>query len=609
MPTEVEHNGNGFHPQEKWIVEDRAIDECRPIRVVIMGAGISGITACIRFAQRIRNLDLCVYEKNPDVGGTWYENRYPGCACDIPAHTYQATFEPNPEWSQFYASAKEIHQYWKKVAHKYGCMKYIKLNQRVVEARWDEDKAKWLLQIKNVEDGSVYADSCDVFISSQGALNNWKWPNIPGLHDFKGKLLHSANWDETYDYKGKKVAVIGNGSSGIQIVPAMLPDVAHIDHYARGKTWLSPTFAREKIDERGGAGLDNISFTAEEIERFKTDRQCYQKFRKEIELELQSNHRVTLKGTPEQLAGPDFFAQNMKRRLARKPELLDQLLPSFPPGCRRLTPGPGYLEALTDDKVEVISTEIAEIDADGIRTADGKHRPVDAIVCATGFDTTFSPRFPIIGRNGVSLADKWREIPETYIAIATDGFPNYFICLGPNAALGAGSLLLLIEKEIDYMTACVAKMQRDNIRAMAPRREAVERFTKHCEQYFTKTVFSTKCRSWYKGGKEDGRVIALWPGSSLHAMKTFANPRWEDFEYEYVNDNPNGWFGDGMTVDEKNRTVNVDYLDDDQVDFPTPVNDFVDDAALNNNHNKVAAGTNGSEAAVAAVNGEANGSH
>lgn len=202
----------------------------------------------------------------------------------------------------------------------------------------------------------------------------------------------------------------------------------------------------------------------------------------------------------------------MKRRLARKPELLDQMLPSFPPGCRRLTPGPGYLEALTDDKVEVINTEIKEVDATGIRTADGKHRPVDMIVCATGFDTTYRPAFPFKGRNGVSLADKWKEHPETYISLATDEFPNFFMCLGPNAALGHGSLLLLIEKSIDYMTECVKKIQRDNILWMMPRRDAVERFTTHCDQYFSRTVFSTKCRSWYKGGREDGRVVALWPG-------------------------------------------------------------------------------------------------
>lgn len=204
----------------------------------------------------------------------------------------------------------------------------------------------------------------------------------------------------------------------------------------------------------------------------------------------------------------------MKRRLAKKPELLDQMLPDFPPGCRRLTPGPGYLEALTDEKVDVIKTEISNIDSTGITTADGVHREVDAIVCATGFDTTYLPRFPMTGRKGISLAEKWKDIPETYISLATNEFPNYFICLGPNAALGHGSLILLIEKEIDYITQCVAKIQRDNIRSMAPRKEAVERFTKHCEQHFSKTVFSAKCRSWYKGGKEDGRVIAVWPGKT-----------------------------------------------------------------------------------------------
>lgn len=235
----------------------------------------------------------------------------------------------------------------------------------------------------------------------------------------------------------------------------------------------------------------------------------------DIELELQSNHGVTIRGTPEQLGAREDFLQNMKRRLARKPELLDELLPSFPPVCRRLTPGPGYLEALTDDKVDVITSEIVKVDETGIITADGTHRPIDVLVCATGFNTTFSPRFPIIGRSGLSLADKWKKIPKTYLSLATDEFPNYFISLGPNAALGDGNLLLLIEREIDYFTECVAKMQRDNIRAMSVRREAVERFTKYCDNYFSRTVFTMKCRSWYKGGTEDGRINAIWPGKSL----------------------------------------------------------------------------------------------
>ncbi|KAI9372301.1 hypothetical protein BJX61DRAFT_542852 [Aspergillus egyptiacus] len=563
----VETNGAVTEP---WILEERSIDACRPMRVVVIGSGISGIISSIRLRQRIKKLDLVVYEKNPDVGGTWFENRYPGCACDIPAHTYQASFEPNKEWSTFYAAAPEIHQYWRRVSEKYGCEKYIKFKHKVVGATWDDVRSKWTVQVKNIDNDEVIHDECDVLVSASGALNEWKWPSIPGLHDFKGKLLHSASWDESYDYSGKRVAVIGNGSSGIQIVPGMLPKVAHLDHYIRGRTWLSPTFARDHIDKRSSE-LENFSFTPEEIEAFKKDHSVYQKFRKEIEKELQSVHGATLIGTPEQLGTTEVFTENMKRRLRNKPALVDDLLPSFPPICRRLTPGPGYLEALTDDKVDVISCPIVKIVEDGIITEDGKHHPTDVVVCATGFDTTFTPRFPIIGQNGLSLAERWAPTPENYLSLAVDGFPNYFTCLGPNAALGEGNLLLLVEKVVDYITYCLDKMQRDNIRSMNVRKEAVERFRRHCDQYFSRTVFSLKCRSWYKGGSMDGRIVALWPGSSLHAMKALGYPRWEDWTYEYVNDNPNGWIGDGWAEDERNKIINVDYLDDDQIDFPTAV--------------------------------------
>ncbi|CAI7582011.1 unnamed protein product [Penicillium bialowiezense] len=566
-------------------VEGRAVDEQRPLRVIVIGAGISGILCCIRMNQRIANLDLCIYEKNADIGGTWFENRYPGCACDIPAHTYQASFEPNKAWSSFYAKAPEIHRYWKGIAEKYGCMSSIKFRRQASEAVWNEESSKWhlkvlvwlsilcepvltfVLQIQDLDTSSTITDDCDVLIQATGTLNNWKWPKIPGLQDFQGKLMHSASWDESYDYKGKTVAVVGNGSSGIQIVPAMLPDVPHIDHYVRSRTWISPSFAREELDKRE-QGVDNFRFSDEEIRGFKADHQSYQMFRKNIELELQSVHGITQMGHPAQVDAHAAFLENMKRRLANKPELVDDLVPAFPPACRRLTPGPGYLEALMDDKVNVITSEIVKVDETGILTTDGQHRPVDVLVCATGFDTSFSPRFVVKGRGGVTLSERWKETPETYLSIATDGFPNYFISLGPNAGLGAGSLLLLIEKSVDYFTACIQKMQRDNIRAINVRREAVQRFTSYCDQYFAKTVFSNNCRSWYKNGTEDGRVTALWPGSSLHAMKAFAHPRWEDFEYEYVNDNAFGWLGDGWTENEKQHTINVDYLDDDQIDFP-----------------------------------------
>ncbi|PWY83418.1 flavin-binding monooxygenase [Aspergillus heteromorphus CBS 117.55] len=559
-------------PVDPWILAERAVDEARPLRIIIIGSGISGIISSIRFRQRVPNLDLCVYEKNEDIGGTWLENKYPGCACDIPAHTYQATFEPNKQWSTFYASASEIHHYWRRVVDKYGCEKYIKFKRQVSEALWHENDSQWKLQIKDLDSDAVYQDHCDVLISATGFLNAWQWPDIKGLHDFKGKLMHSARWDEKFDYSGKRVAVIGNGSSGIQILPGMLPKVPHIDHYVRSRTWIAPGFASEEAAKRG-AELDNFSFTPEELETFKNDHSTYQEFRKGVELALQSIHGGTLLGTPEQLGAKEFFLQNMKRRLSKKPELIDDLIPSFPPICRRLTPGPGYLEALTDEKVDVITSEIVRIDADGIITADGTHHPTDVLVCATGFDTTFAPRFPMVGRNGLSLAERWKTTPENYLSVAVDGFPNYFICFGPNSSLGEGNLLLLAEKAIDYFTKCVQKMQRDNIRSMMVRKEAVERFTRHCDQYFSRTVYGEKCRSWYKGGKEKGRVIAVWPGSSLHSLEVLSHPRWEDFTYEYVGGNANGWLGDGWTTNEKNQRINVNYLDDDQIDFPPAVAD------------------------------------
>jgi cation diffusion facilitator CzcD-associated flavoprotein CzcO len=202
----------------------------------------------------------------------------------------------------------------------------------------------------------------------------------------------------------------------------------------------------------------------------------------------------------------------MKTRLAKKSTVVAQIMPSFSPVCRRLTPGPGYLEALVQPNVDVISTPIQEIVEDGIITTDGVHRKVDGIVCATGFDTSFTARYPIYGVNGVTLAEKWKSVPETYLSITTDGFPNYFIFLGPNSGLGTGNLLVLIEKMADYFTACATKIQRDNIAAMSPKPESVRRFVEHCDKYFERTVFTQNCRSWYKGGTEDGRVSALWPG-------------------------------------------------------------------------------------------------
>ncbi|KAE8408281.1 hypothetical protein BDV37DRAFT_296468 [Aspergillus pseudonomiae] len=581
-------------------ISERAIDQPRPLKVVYIGAGISGIIAAIRFIQAVPTLDLVIYEKNPELGGTWYENRYPGCACgtgtnpksdgylltslDVPSHAYQLSFESWTGWSSFFSGSDEILEYWKRVAKKYDVRKYIQFEKRCTGARWNEALGKWFVQMLDLQTGQTFEDNADVLITGTGQLNEWKWPPIPGLHSFKGKLLHSACWDETYDLKGRNVAVVGGGSSGIQIVPALLDTVQSMDHYIRGKMWICSQLGGEQLAERTGQKGGNFQFTAEEKHTWREDPAAYIRYRKDLEFKMQTFHGKSQRGSKMQIAAQAEYTADMEHRLKPKPELLEQLLPTFPPLCKRIAPGPGYLEALTSPKVNVITSSITNVDATGI-IADGKHRPVDAIVCATGFETSPGSGFPILGRQGVNLRQRYAECPETYLGLCTDGFPNFFQSLGPNSFQGAGNLLITIEQTHLYISEILTRMAYDNIGLVEPKRSQVENFTKYAEEYFKRTVYSAECASWYKSSppgtspqaQKRGRVAALWPGSSLHAIRALRRVRWEDFEVSPYDGNDFGWFGNGWTVKEKAPHVD---------DGMTPYLDhtgFVDDVQLEDN--------------------------
>lgn len=541
------------------LISERATDEPRPLKVIFIGAGISGICAAIRLPQFVPNLEMTIYDKNPEVGGTWYENRYPGCACDIPAHSYQLSFESSVSWSKFYAGAPEILQYWKRVAEKYNVRRFMKLGHKVIEARWNEETSKWHVKVQKVGTDEVIEDSGDVLFTGMGALNEWKWPEVKGLHDFKGRLLHSANWDSSYDATGQNVAVIGAGSSGIQIVPTLQPKVKSMDHYVRGRTWIAASFGSELVRERNNGDDGNFEYSKEEIEGWKNDPSSYVKYRKALEVGMQGGFAITHRGTPEHEAAWSAFKVDMQRRLAKKKEIAEHIIPEFPPLCKRLTPGPGYLEALVADNVNVVSQEISRVDETGIISADGVHRPVDAIICATGFDTSFQGRFPIYGRGGVNLQDRYKAKPETYLGLAVDEFPNFFQTLGPNSGVGNGSLLVMIEAVILYVGQVLEKLATGNVRTIEPKRKHVENFTNYCDAFFKRTVFSAECGSWYKSSppgataeeRKRGRISALWPGSSIHATKTLEKVRFEDYNMTTYDSNEFGWFGDGWAVAER----------------------------------------------------------
>lgn len=298
---------------------------------------------------------------------------------------------------------------------------------------------------------------------------------------------------------------------------------------------------------------------------------AYLKFRKILDDDNNSVHYSSQKGSAMQAAYQEMFAQATAKTLANRPDILRQFSPEFGIGCRRITPGPGYLEALCEDNVELVTSNIQSVNENGlvVGTDDGKGRQIDAdvLVCATGFNTSAVPPFPVRGKNGHTLASKFSPFPQSYLSMTVDDFPNYFIMLGPNSGIGAGSLNPIIEAEGDYIVKCIRKLQKEDYRTMEPKRARVDDFSELIGVYFQNTVYMDACKSWYKTA--DGkRVSALWPGCLTHFLETLRAPRWEDFEFEASHANRLRWLGNGYSMCLTGGADSSYYLNPDYVDVP-----------------------------------------
>ncbi len=476
--------------------------------IAILGAGVSGLCMGIQL-KRAGIESFTIYEKSDRVGGTWLDNAYPGCACDVPSHLYCFSFEPNPGWSRVFSPQAEIQEYLQRCAEKYGLLRHIRFGVEVAAARFDEGERVWRVRTAAGEEIDA-----QVLVSGTGQLNRPHIPDVPGQSGFEGTQFHSARWDATHRFEGENVAVIGNGASAIQLVPQIAPEVKQLTIFQRSANWIIPRMDR--------------AYTAAEQERFRRFPWLNRAVRYLVWALLEAR----------------FFAFFRDSRIARRmetkakeylhsvisdPALREALTPDYPVGCKRILISDDYYQALVRPNVEVVTTGIQRITSDGIVTQDGVTRPVDTIVWATGFETTsFLAPMQIEGLEGRKLTDAWQAGAEAYLGIGVAGFPNLFLLYGPNTNLGHNSIIFMIECQVGYVVECVKAIMRERLAYLDVRREAMDRYNERVQKDLQKTAWSAGCTSWYK--TESGKVTNNWSGFTTEYWWRSRWPDLRDFE-------------------------------------------------------------------------------
>jgi cation diffusion facilitator CzcD-associated flavoprotein CzcO len=352
----------------------------------------------------------------------------------IPSHLYTFSWDPKTDWSHYFAYGAEIQKYFEGFAERHGSKKYMKLNTKVLEGRWDEEKGLWSLTLEDQVTKGTWQDWCHVLINGTGILNTWKWPEIDGLHDFAGPKMHSAKWDHEVDFTDKVVGVIGTGSTSVQIVPALQKVAKQVQVYMRSPTWISPPFGGgvlesdlRKDNTDTAPGNRQYTFTDADKQRFKDDPEYHLMFRKRIEAEINSLFGMYQQGSEMSNTFRKVITEEMNRRLGPGHEELKKfIIPKWSPGCRRISPGDGYLEALVQPNSECVFSNITKVVPEGIVTADGQTHKMDILVCATGFKVAFRPAFKLVNGNGQTLDEDWGDSVNLYLGVSAPRFPNYY---------------------------------------------------------------------------------------------------------------------------------------------------------------------------------------
>lgn len=476
----------------------------RDPRIVIIGAGMAGIATAVTL-KKAGFENLTILEKGSDVGGVWHWNHYPGLTCDVPSNLYQFSFAPKPDWTHVFASGPEIQRYHRDVVERFGLEAHLRLNTEVVAAVFDA--GVWTVTV-----GGGEKIEADFVLAATGVLHHPFTPDIPGLEDFAGDVVHTARWDDSLKTDGKRIAVIGTGSTGVQVLAALQPKAAHITQFARTPQWVmwAPMGLRQprlvsqvlkivpKLNEVGAALLQRTNLLADITTRPSWRRRLVQ----------------------------DYARRALRVQVGDK-ALRERLTPDYEPLCKRQVLSGSYYRALQERNAELVTEAITEVTRDGIRTADGREHRLDLIVLATGFQAhNYLRPMDLRGRGGLTIDDAWDKGPRAYRMTAIPGFPNLFTVLGPNSPTGSISLQYSAELTARYIVQWLRRFNDGEFDTVEVTEDATTRFNDDVADALGPTVWNTGCNSWYFN--ETG-AIDLWPFDRKTLTRMLSKPDDRDF--------------------------------------------------------------------------------
>lgn len=492
------------------------------VRVAVIGTGFGGLGAAVRM-RRMGLTDFVLLERADAVGGTWRDNTYPGCACDVPSHLYSFSFAPNPEWPRNFSGQRHIRDYLEWVTDTFGLRPHIRFGAEVAGVRWDAEELRWVLDTAR---GTVTAD---VVVSATGPLSDPRLPDIPGLAEFPGRVFHSARWDHGYDLRGKRVAMVGTGASAIQIVPEIQREVRHLTVFQRTPPWVLP-----RADRRITAAERWLHGKVPATRALR--RQLLWTIR-ELQVGAFSKH-------PEQLRVVERVSRLHMRRAVRDRALRRRLTPDYRIGCKRILLSNDWYPALARPHVDLVDSGLREVRGSTVVAADGRAAEVDAIIFGTGFQVTDVPiAGRIKGQHGTTLAEEWGDGMAALRGTTVAGFPNLLTIIGPNTGLGNSSMVLMIEAQLNYLADFLRTLDRLRARrgagdggppdgdrvALVPRREAMRDWTDEIQRRMRRTVWNTGgCDSWYLDAS--GRNTTVWPGTTNEFRRVTSRVELSEYE-------------------------------------------------------------------------------